>query len=374
MLAVGFPSAAYQASADLLIDQDDFVRSGLGFGEPEPPPPAPVAVSVARHPSSVTADVAALIQRQVADSAKAVSLPRLASMALADVDGLDAASWAGFSGFRRLVDSLQLAPLVVDWETGTVLDPARHARSAGQADGSGKEALIDAMLDDVTRSIHKELEQAGRPVPCARLAQLIVDRHSALAADWGGKGTFRKFLEALDLGRLKVNWENGRGEVTDPHAPAIQVDAQPANRSLDWGQHAHLFPVIQQIHTATGMPLLSPQAIHGLLSALVTEVSNQPFALSETGKRVRDRCRDAGLGVNRADVSYVLKGIVLGGHAFGTGNDTVPILGRHFIDSVRAICSREQMGLDEATEVALREWCERLSESAVFWLLGVTTD
>ncbi len=356
VLAVGFPSAAYQASADLLIDQDEFVRFGLGFGEPESPPPTPAAVSVARQATSVAADVTALIQRQVADSAKAVSLPWLASKALSEVDGLDAASWAGFNGFRRLVDSLQLAPLVVDWETGTVLDLARHARSAGQSEGSGKVALFDAMMDDVTRSIHKELEQAGRPVPCARLAQLIVDRHSALAADWGGKGTFRKFLEALDLGRLKVSWENGRGEVTDPQAPPVQIDTQPANRSPDWGQQAHLFPVIQQIHTATGMPLLSPQVMHGLLSAMVTEVANQPFALSDTGKRVRDRCRDAGLGVNRADVSYVLKGIVLGGHAFGTGNDTIPILGRHFIDSVCAICGREQVGIDEATEMALRAW------------------
>jgi uncharacterized LabA/DUF88 family protein len=32
VLAVGFPSATYQASADLLIDQDDFVRAGANHG------------------------------------------------------------------------------------------------------------------------------------------------------------------------------------------------------------------------------------------------------------------------------------------------------------------------------------------------------
>ena len=49
----------------------------------------------------------------------------------------------------------------------------------------------------------RERLDPSRPVSCARLAKLIVDRHSSLAADWGGgKGSLRKFLKALDLGRL----------------------------------------------------------------------------------------------------------------------------------------------------------------------------
>ena len=35
VLAIGFPSAAYRASADLLIDQDEFVRNALGFKDEE---------------------------------------------------------------------------------------------------------------------------------------------------------------------------------------------------------------------------------------------------------------------------------------------------------------------------------------------------
>ena len=38
MLAIGFPSAAYQASADLLIDERLFVRDALGLGAPAPEP------------------------------------------------------------------------------------------------------------------------------------------------------------------------------------------------------------------------------------------------------------------------------------------------------------------------------------------------
>lgn len=355
VLAVGFPSAAYQASADLLIDQDDFIRFGLGFAEPEPAPPS-VAIASGRSASDVNKDIRALITRYVADSSKPVSLSSLASKALKEVDGLDAATWAGYGGFKKLVEALQLPKLTVDWETGTVLDPLRHAASAQVQEASVKAVPLDAVFVEVTRLIESELDQAGRPVSCARLAQLIVDRYSTLAADWGGKGSFRKFLEALDLGRLEVSWENGGGQVRDPQAPAVALERPSDNRTPNWGLQAHLLPVIQQIQIATGMPLISPREMQGLLGALVTEVANQPFALSDTGKRVRDRCREAGLGVSRADVSYVLKGILIAGHEFSTGNDNVPALSSRFIESMRVICAGEQIALDEAAEAALREW------------------
>jgi hypothetical protein len=338
VLAVGFPSAAYQASADLLIDQDDFIRFGLGFAEPEPmPAPAPVVAS--RSAPDITKDVKVLITRYVADSPKPVALSWLASKALKEVEGLDAANWAGYSGFRKLVEALQFPKLTVDWETGTVRDPVRHAAIVQQAEVSEKEIPLDTVLEDVARLIQSELDQSGRPVSCARMAKLIVDRHSSLAADWGGKGSFRKFLEALDLGRLEARWENGGGQIVDPQVPAVLLDRPSGSRIPDWGQQTHLFPVIQQIHTATGMPLISPREIQGLLGALVSEVANQPFALSDTGKRVRDRCREAGLRVSRADVSYVLKGILIAGHEFAAGNDNVSALSGRFVESMRSICA-----------------------------------
>ena len=85
VLAVGFPSAAYQASADLLIDQDDFIRFGLGFADPEPAP-TPASVGASRSAADITKDVRSLIARYVAESPKPVSLPSLASKALKEVE------------------------------------------------------------------------------------------------------------------------------------------------------------------------------------------------------------------------------------------------------------------------------------------------
>lgn len=75
-----------------------------------------------------------------------------------------------------------------------------------------------------------------------------------------------------------------------------------------------------------------------------------------TGKRVRDLCRDAGHAISRGDVSFVLKGILLGGHTFGEGRDDPDALAQKFVESALDLCRREQLALDEAQVALLRDW------------------
>ncbi|QTN21785.1 NYN domain-containing protein [Rhizobacter sp. AJA081-3] len=354
VLAIGFPSAAYQASADLLIDQDEFVRGGLGFEDVEDIPPAAEPVP---PQADVARSVARFITRTVASSAKPISLPWLAGKVPGEVRGLDAATWSGFNTFRALVDSLQLAPLAVNWELGLISDPARHTLPdkvvANGPKGAGDSARE---LSNVAQLVRSEVAKARRPVPCGRLAQLITEQHGKVASDWAGKGTFRKFLEALDLSPLKVDWSSAGGSVLDPTAPAIDGGAVPSPAALDWGPFNHLLALIGQVHTATELPMLSPPEIRFLLGSLVADVAERPFLLTETGKRVRDRCREAGESISRADVSFVLKGILLGGHTFGQGRDDADTLGARFVDSVLALCQREQLILDDSQVAMFREW------------------
>jgi hypothetical protein len=89
VLAIGFPSAAYQASADLLIDQDLFVRDALGFADDEEPeagaPPAPAAMptraaGATTEPSHLAAHVTQVIRRLVAESPRAIALAHVAQL------------------------------------------------------------------------------------------------------------------------------------------------------------------------------------------------------------------------------------------------------------------------------------------------------
>jgi hypothetical protein len=58
-------------------------------------------------------------------------------------------------------------------------------------------------------------------------------------------------------------------------------------------------------------------------------------------------------------VSFVLKGIVLGGHPFGEGADDPKTLAQRFIDSVLELSRREQLPLDESQVAQVRAWADR---------------
>lgn len=155
VLAVGFPSAAYQASADLLIDTDTFVRDALGGNEdseaapsarsaPLAPPwttqqtPALMAPTymlsappvLPANFDEIRTQATQLIRGEVTASELAVPLARLASKLPALVPGLDGASWVGLGSFRRFIETLSLEPLQLDWSHsgGFLYDPERHAR------------------------------------------------------------------------------------------------------------------------------------------------------------------------------------------------------------------------------------------------------
>ncbi len=356
VLAIGFPSAAYQASADLLIDQDEFVRAGLGFVETEPQAPTPAPQ---RSKGDVAKDVSAYISKAVAASGKAVSLPWLASKLPTEVAGLDPADWAGYTNFRALVDALKLDPLTVRWDLGVVSDPARHEVAERGTTQNKVAASPDNPFAGLSQLIREEVRAAGRPMPCGRLAQSIIDRQGAIAADWGGKGTFRRLLESLDLQPLCIDWAVAGGTISDPSFVNARSPVPGTEAMSDWGRDNDLLPLINLVHAATGLPLLSPVELWSVMHSLAQDVAQQPFQLSETGKRVRDRCRDDGHAVGRNDVSFVLKGIHLAGHAFGAGADDAMSLANRFTDSVLELCRREQLTLDDAQVAQLRDWSSR---------------
>lgn len=357
VLAIGFPSAAYRASADLLIDQDLFVRDALGFREEESgaSEPAPVAA-----PALATADIVRaareLIRRKVEESVGPVSLSHLASTILRDVEGVDATSWAGFGSFRQLVDEARFAPLVVSWEGGGVIfDPARHAKPEPAA----RKVKVEDEVNDVTRLIRTEVEASAQPVPCARIAQLITSRHGAIAKDWNGLGSFRKMVEGLNLAPIKVDWAGAGGRMYDParHRLTAPNGAKTNGSAMpDWGKDADLLPIASQIHDVTNAPLWSPADYQNLFRMLAEDLAAQPFDLAETGKRVRDRIRAQGRPINRQNVNWILQGLLFRGHVFGRGEDDSTTLARKCADNIKSLCLREQMVIDSVVDAAIMRW------------------
>lgn len=351
VLAIGFPSAAYRASADLLIDQDEFVRNALSVEVPDPPVSASESTP---NPVECGPEALRLVQQTVKESPCPVALSKVASLLLAKIDGLDAASWGKFGSFRALVESLDLSPLVMTWENGgTIHDPKRHKMSQALT-SRANELKTSGMLSRVAEAIKEEVARSPHPVPCGRLATTVVSLDNTLAADWAGKGTFRKFVESLDLDPISFDWNGSGGVAYDPARP-VGPAASKAAGAGDW-EDPNLYKTARQIHEATDAPLLTPQKYGNLIGIIAADVAESPFHLMETGKRVRDRCKESGLPVSRADVNHVLRGLLMSGHSFDEGSNDAATLGQKLVDNIRALCLREQIVLDEATDRAIHDW------------------
>jgi hypothetical protein len=282
VLAIGFPSAAYQASADLLVEPDAFVREALGFEDEDEPSVLPVAPSI---------------------------------------------------------------PVL-----------AKQVTQATATEKPAQKPATDALASSITQFIRQVVAESPRAVALTWIAQQLPERLPELkGSKWAGAGSFRTLIDSLSLTPLAIGWEGG-GHVWDPrrHTTPLRDAAGPGTNG--WGQDKALAAVARQIHDATGMPLLTPGEYGALFKAIAIDVTEQPFQLSETSKRVRDRCRAAGEAISRADVNFVLQGLVFSGHEFGGGNDTPAVLARRSAENALGLCRREQLQVDDAMTTMLVRW------------------
>lgn len=216
----------------------------------------------------------------------------------------------------------------------------------------------------VTTLIHAKLAESSSPLPCSQIASLITAQHATLASDRNGMGSFRKFVESLSLAPMLVDWTRSGGYLYDPkrHSLVAERAAKPNGQgatAADWDQDRDILPIAAQIHEVTGVPLLAPTSFRKLLRIIESDLAAFAFDLSETGKRVRDTTREHNQPVSRSDVNWVLRGLLLQGHAFGASADDAPTLARETVENVRSLCLREQMVIDPAIDDALERWISR---------------
>jgi len=350
VLAIGFPSAAYRASADLVIDQDEFVRGALGMAKPH-------EGELHKQASSASiasiAGLAELVRTAVARSEGPVSLASLATQAQDQLDGLDA-SWCGHGSFGALLRACRIEPLRTSTRNGGVVyDPTRHGEP-------GEVVVLESPSPSANGQVLAELvrgevQRSAEPVPCGRLATLIARNVGATPTDWYGHGSFRRFLESLNLAPLQFDWKVAGGVIYDP---ARDWRAVAASTPVDeeWTGEASTLAFARQLHEVAGVPLLSPARYRVLFAVLAADLDDHGYRFLDTAKRVRDRCREAVHPVSRADVDFVLRGLVFRGHRFDEHPNVAADLAAKFANNVRSLCLREQIVLDGPTETMIRNW------------------
>ena len=314
VLAIGFPSAAYQASADLLIDERLFIEQALGLA------------------------------------------PEL-------VDMVDAGLPAG------------LAPAAADPQASGPMNLANVAAGNGMA-GPSRTANA-AELAHIAQRIEAAVAQSNQPVAAGQLASRLRQAFAPLLDNWNGHGTFKPFFRSLGLDRLVwISGSGGRigdpaRHVIDPNAapePGAEsgVDAHAADASsgtdagdgwAGWAGHEALLPVAREVSHLTGAPLLPPPVVRAVLDALCADLATSAYEPTDTARRVRAACAtERGVDVTLRDVVFILRGMQLNGHAFGRGQDDARTLAQRLCNQVLFLCQREQMVIDEAAKAMIRQW------------------
>ena len=315
VLAIGFPSAAYQASADLLIDERLFIEQALGL---------------AVEPGDAGAGGA--MPALLSDSPAGAPLVRSASPPAAPA-----------------LATVPVAPMAALPATpGTPVLPPR--------------AATDDELAQIARRIEQAVEQAAQPVAAGQLASRLRYEFAAALDNWNGHGTFKPFFRSLGLHRLV--WIAGSGgRIADPArhavdvASAVESDGQTVDRDGRWAGFEALLPVARDVCNLTGAPLLPPAVVRAVLDLLCEDLALQPYEPTLTARRICEQClAQRGLEVAMRDVVFILRGMQLNGHVFDRGQDDARTLAQRLVNQMLFLCEREQMVLDSATVAQIRQW------------------
>ena len=148
VFAAGATSASYDASADLIIDAEAFLREALGVQDGEPD-------LAASSLDSVMAQAEAVVWRVMDRAEQPVPLPALTKALAVQVPELPLSDWAGKGTFLALLKSLSIEPLRIDRELNALVDPRRLKRPAAPPAGPVRDdeatlrARVSPLLDAI---------------------------------------------------------------------------------------------------------------------------------------------------------------------------------------------------------------------------------
>lgn len=357
MFAAGATSASYDACADLIIDPEAFIHEALGFEEEEAGPAEPSI-------ESLLAQAEELVWAVVDDADEPVALPVLTKALAARIPALPATDWAGKGTFNALLKSLPLEPLRIDRELNAILDPRRLTNTqnssavprAVQAPFNGKPEprLAPTSPDQIARILSDEVAASDRPVPVARLAQVVRARFPGIEATWLGHGSWKKLLESLRPAKVRIEWHQLAGWALDPSRHVLVLPDAPTQTAAA-GADPQLAAITRMLD-AVDLPLLDPARYRAQMEGLAHALDAQPYSLSLVTKSMRDHCQRLELAVSREQCLRLLRTLVFNGFDPETSPHTFEDLVATTCGVIVAACQREGVPIDDADRETLLGW------------------
>ncbi|NOX61497.1 MAG: NYN domain-containing protein [Chloroflexi bacterium] len=360
ILAAGPASEAYKAACNLVIQEDVFIEYALGMtgeGEEGGLLHGPTA------PDEVLDAMAAKLYAEASANGEilATDLPKLY---LNFPEFRRDSNWLGFYSLRALTADLTRRHPALHITEG---DPWRVTVRLPARAGKGKKAEAVAETSEtktveneslrrrIMHLVKKMLKSADEPLLMSKVAHEIINKlgPQIVESRWAGAGTFKELLLGEDDPDLALATIGSTVYIYDParHKPPTGAVKEAAEEVLPPG----LEELIQRVHQATGTPDLTPQQYAVLFRAIVEDLKEQNYNLTRTSKSVRDRCIEQGESISRADVSFVLKGIIYKGHRFSK-RDTPRGLAKIFRDSVLTRCEDVELDLSDEDKKLVDYW------------------
>ena len=187
------------------------------------------------------------------------------------------------------------------------------------------------------------LKAAKGPVKVPLLAHRARHGGLSIAADWDGFGTFRSWLTQFpEVGSsfdAKGEWAWDAARFSDEDLPEA-AGGQP--------------PIIAQVTQVTEVPGLSKEQFKMIFTFLATELINGTQSRSELSKQVRDACTEAGQGVSRSAVNFVIGGLLFANALKESA--TAEDLALGWTRNVESLCGGARMEFSPHELMELRKW------------------
>lgn len=237
-------------------------------------------------------------------------------------------------------------------------EAAPPARKPAPRPAAAAEAPAKREKDPFSEYLRSLVDAASEPVAMATLAAAFRQQFPELGETWGAHSTFKQFVAGLDLTGLEIS-NASPGHVYDPARHAPPKDALPEYEEAFKSKHPDLEPLARKISQLTDTPFLMPEDYAFVLGAMAEETGPSYESLSELAKKVRDKCREAGIPVGRQTVNFIVRGITFGGHRFGKTRDTAARLADLFIQNTMTLCSGAQFNLSDKETRLLKTWIKQ---------------
>ena len=361
MFAAGVASKSYNASADYVIEIDEFLKDALGEGGFEDDREmAHVKVNASiPQTQSIQLNPKDFVRKLVLDAEDPVPMATIAHQLKNRYPGISERKWDGAGSFGSFISRLSIDEIAINPQNNTAIDksrfsaptttPAEIAQSTQPPVSRPVDLDLTPMqLDEAAVIVVKRMvAESAVPVNFAQLGANLRQELPQLQLDWNGSTTLAGYLKRLPLEGLKTS------ELEDG---ATMVVFDPRFHTAPTGLVNE--PLVAEMLRAADIPPVKATEFHGILMNIAEHLGNdQPFEINAVTRKVIESLNAGGVRSSTKRVTGVLRALIFGGldtsKKYATGTDVIAVAQ----SVITAAWSREtQVTVDEETERRLKVW------------------